>query len=163
MFDEENVFAASAAIIVILSAVTVALLAKKRCRRFWIRPSLLARERYSTTDFMKDLILDDADLLSLEYRSGAGFKNFFRMSSSTFEQLLNMTASKITKMDTNMREAIPAHERFGVTSRFLASGDSYHSLQYTLKISKQVISKIVPQVCNALVEALKEYIRVSQK
>ncbi len=163
MFDKEDVFAASAARIVILSAVTVALLAKKRRRHFLIWPSLLTRKRYSATDFMKDLILDDSDLLSLEYKSGAGFKNFFRMSSCTFEQLLNMIAPKIKKMDTNMREAIPAHERLGVTLRFLASGDSYHSLQNTLNISKQVISKIVPQVCNALVEALKEYIRVSQK
>ncbi len=76
-------------------------------------------------DFMKDLILDDVDLLSLEYRSGAGLKNFFSMSSSTFEQLLNMIAPEITKTDTKMRESIPVHEKLGDTLRFLASDDSY--------------------------------------
>ncbi len=48
---------------------------------------------------------------SLEYRSGARIKNFFRMSGAIFEEILNMIASKITKMDTNMREAAPVHER----------------------------------------------------
>ncbi len=69
MFDEGEVFVVSVALIAILSAMTVAHFAKKRRCRFWIRPSLLARKRYSATDFMKDLILDDADLLSLEYTS----------------------------------------------------------------------------------------------
>ncbi len=77
MFDEGDGFAVSAATIAILSAVTVAFLAKKRRRRFWIRPSLLTRKRYSATDFIKDLIFGGADLLSLEYRSGQDSRIFF--------------------------------------------------------------------------------------
>jgi hypothetical protein len=46
--------------------------------------------------------------------------------------------------------------------RFLASGDSYVRLQHLFKISKQVISCIVPEVCEALVEKLKDYIQVRQ-
>jgi len=49
-----------------------------------------------------------------------------------------------------------------VTLRFLANGDSYVSLQYLLKISKQIISCIVPEVCEPLVEKLKDYIQVRQ-
>lgn len=162
MCDEEDVLAACAANLVFCSAILVSTL-KRRPRRFWIRPSLQARRKYSATDMMKDLILDDADVLSLEYRSGAGFRNFFRMSSTTFETVLNMIAAKITKQNTTFREAIPAHERLAVTLRFLATGDSYHSLSYTFKISKQVLSKAIPEVCDAIVDALLDVIKVRKK
>lgn len=52
-------------------------------------------------------------------------------------------------------------ERLAITLRFLATGDSFHSLMYLFKVSKQVISNIVPEVCDALVESLQEYIKVS--
>ncbi len=161
MFDELDVLAASAATIVLMSAVSVAIQRARRRRRFWIRPSLVARRKYSTTDFMRDLVLDDTDLLSLEYRSGAGFKNFFRMSTTEFENILQMIAPKISRMDTKFRKAIPVHERLACALRFFATGDSYHSLQYNFKISKQLISKIIPEVCDAIVDALRDYIKVS--
>ena len=60
------------------------------------------------------------------------------------------------------RKAISVQERLALELRFLASGDSYVSLQYLFRISKQAISCIVPEVCEALVEKLKDYIQVSQ-
>jgi len=60
------------------------------------------------------------------------------------------------------RKVISFHERLALTLRFLASGDSYVSLQHLFKISKQAVSCIVPEVCEALVEKLKDYIQVRQ-
>ena len=110
---------------------------------------------------MKDLLLDNMDDLNLEYRCGCGFKNFFQMKRSDFEVLLNLIAPKIKKEDTSFRRAISANERLAVTLRFLATGDSYHSLSYMFKISTQVISIIIPNVCDAIVSVLQDYIKVS--
>lgn len=106
-------------------------------RRYWVRPSLQSHEIYTTNHLLSDLISDDTDILNLEYRCNGGFRNFFRMSPSQFNQLLNMVIPSISKNDTNFRKAIPAQDRLAITLRFLATGDSYHSLSYLFKISKQ--------------------------
>ncbi|XP_057665975.1 uncharacterized protein LOC130899839 [Diorhabda carinulata] len=43
--------------------------------------------------------------------------------------------------------------------RFLASGDSYSSLSYLLKMSKQTISSIIPDVCAALISVLQDEVK----
>lgn len=158
MSDDDDALAAASA------AILIAILGSqkdRRPRRFWVRPSLVrGRKKYSTEEFMEDLLLDEVDELNLEYRCDAGFKNFFRMKSSDFENLLKMIAPNVIKKDTPFRKAIPVNHRLAVTLRFLATGDSYTSLSYLLKISKQAISIIVPEVCDALVEALKDYVKV---
>jgi len=80
------------------------------------------------------------------------------MSPSEFEFLINLTGEKISKKDTSFRKAISVQERLALTLRFLASADSYVSLQYLFKISKQAISCIVPEVREALLEKLNEYL-----
>ncbi|XP_022180908.1 protein ALP1-like [Myzus persicae] len=159
--DDDLLIAAAAVIIIDQNDRKKA--RKSRKRRFWVRPSLKSgRAKYSVNDFMNDLILDEVDKLNLEYRCGTGFRNFFRMTSSDFETLLSLIGPRITKMDTTFRKAIPVNERLAVTLRFLATGDSYHSLMYMFKISKQVISAIVPEVCDALINALQDYIKMPE-
>lgn len=99
-------------------------------------------------------------LLDLQREPSGQFKNFCRMSSEDFEFLLNEIGPKIAKQDTNMRKAIPIQVRLAVTLRFLVSGDSFASLGYLFKISHQCISRIIPEVCEALIEALKNEIQV---
>lgn len=61
----------------------------------------------------------------------------------------------------NYRRAIPVAGRLAVTLRSLATRDSYSPLVYVFKISKQVISKILPDVCKAISEVLHEHVKVS--
>ena len=65
------------------------------------------------------------------------FKNFTRMDPSDFELLLNLIGPIIKKPDTSYRPSICPKDRLLLTLRFLATGDSYTSLQYLFKISKQ--------------------------
>ena len=91
------------------------------------------------------------------------FENFCRMKSTDFETLLQQIGPTISKQDTTFREPIPAIERLMLTLRYLATGDSFTSLMYTFKISKQLISRIIPEVCSAIIECRQEYVKVSKK
>lgn len=55
-----------------------------------------------------------------------------------------------------MREAIAAREKLALTLRFLATGESYSSLHYQFRISVSSIALIVPEVCQAVYDALKD-------
>jgi hypothetical protein len=51
-----------------------------------------------------------------------------------FEHLASFISSKVAKSDTYMRQAIAVKERLAITLRFLATGDSFTSLQYLLRV-----------------------------
>lgn len=73
-----------------------------------------------------------------------------------------MIGPSIKKEETKFRHPIEPQRRLLVTLRFLATGDSYGSLSYTFKVSKQLISKIIPEVCKELTNVLKDYLKVSK-
>ena len=123
----------------------------KKKRKTWVR-KFLEKGSVHGKLLLEDLRLD-----------GAGFINFLRMSTSDFEILLRMVAPKISRRNTKYRKAITPDIRLAITLRYLASGDSFTSLMYTFRISKQTISTVVPEVCEALISALKGYIKVSKQ
>ncbi|RVE45221.1 hypothetical protein evm_010111 [Chilo suppressalis] len=88
------------------------------------------------------------------------FQKFTRMSQTDFDNLLNKVLPAIAKQDTQLGKAIPARIRLAITLRYLATRDSFESLHFLFKISPQLISKIIPEVCQALNEALKEEIKL---
>lgn len=69
---------------------------------------------------------------------------------------------QLKKKNTNWRCPISVTERLSLTLRFLATGNSYHSLMYQFRISTQSISRIVPEVCEAIINALSGYIKVTE-
>ncbi|CAH2011873.1 unnamed protein product [Acanthoscelides obtectus] len=110
-----------------------------------------SRERYSGTHLTADLLKEPS----------GRFENFCRMSFEDFEELLQKIEPVVSKKDTRWRKAIPGKERLALTLRFLASGDSFKSLHYLFKISAQLISSIVPEVCSALIKVLSNVIQVT--
>lgn len=106
--------------------------------------------RFGGNSLLNDLMME----------SSGKFENFCRMSPSDFEYLFNLIGPNITKQDTHLRKCVSAKDRFAVTLRFLASGDSYQSLSYLFKISPQLISTIVVDVCTALKNGLSDQVKV---
>lgn len=130
---------------------------KRRQHRYWVRSLLTRRENNGAAEMLTQLKADDFGLHG-ELRSS--FHNFVRMSSTDFENLINLIGAKIYKQNTNYRDAISVNDRLAITLRFLATGDSYQSLMYLCKVSASSISRIVPEVCSALCEGLHDYIKV---
>ncbi|XP_053615430.1 uncharacterized protein LOC128679719 [Plodia interpunctella] len=136
----EEVVLFSAAYIIIRKTI-----AKRKKKRWWVREYLQQRESSSL-------------LSSLRMRDGS-FENFTRMSRTDFEILLNMVGPAIVKQDTKFRKSIDPHIRLAVTLRYLATGDSYGSLSYTFRVSKQVICHTIPKVCQELIKALNSFVK----
>lgn len=126
---------------------------QKKFRHYWMKHLYQSRSQYGCDELLNILSIDE---------STGHFNNFVRMSVSDFENLVTMIGPKIKKKETHLRTVIPVKVRLAVTLRFLASGDSYASLQYVFKISKQIISLIIPEVCCALIDALKNFVKVSK-
>jgi hypothetical protein len=144
--SQNDVFAASSGFV---HLYTFYALKKKRKERWWWQTQLYtSREVYSGSSVLADL----------NFQSVCGlYINFPRTSPSEFEFLINLIGGKKTTKDTAFRKAISVQKRLAMTLRFLASGNSYVSLQYRFIISKQAISCIVQEVCEALVENLRDY------
>lgn len=146
MITDEDVLLCSSAC-VILGTLLKKRRAKPRC---WMRPFL---RRESTNKFMEELKIDPLSV----------FKNFTRISCQDFENMVNTIGPEIAKQDTNYRKCVPVEVRLAITLRYLATGetgDSFTSLMYLFKVSRQLISRIVPEVCNSLISTLKDFVKV---
>ncbi|CAH1973662.1 unnamed protein product [Acanthoscelides obtectus] len=137
------------------ATITVIFLRKKKKksktrRRWWSRQIFHRRSQYGNR-LLRDMTAEPCEDI---------IRNFTRMTTQDFEHVMSLVEPKIRRMDTNMREAITVKERLTLCLRFLATGDSYTSLQYLFKISKSAILRIIPEVCDALIESLQEYVKV---
>lgn len=152
MNDNEDIPVASAA-----PVVTDSVIQKKHTKKTTSRRLLLVaaicknRKFYSIRDVLNDLKLNQT----------LQFSNFCRISSSDFENLINLVGPIIGKRFYLNRNTIPIKTRLAVTFSFLATGESYSALAYFFKMSNQSISKIVPEVCEALIESLQQYVKVN--
>lgn len=121
---------------------------KTRTKRWWSRNFLLKRDShgpYST--LFEDLRTQDS------------LKEYLRMNSEDYNYLLEKIRSRIEKQHY-VRAPISAEDKLLATLRFLATGDNYNSIMFHHRISKTAISKFIPEVCDALVDVLKNEIQV---
>ena len=90
------------------------------------------------------------------------WRNYLRMDTSAYCQLLELVRPYILKQDRCTRKVITPHERLTATLRYLARGRSLKDLEFKTIISKPALSQIFPETCDAICLVLKNnYLKVS--
>lgn len=80
---------------------------RQRNRRFWVHPILTQRSNLGIfRNLMNDLRRDESK-----------FCNYFRMSMTTFDDLLKRVNEDLKKRDTNMRKSITPEEKLAICLR----------------------------------------------
>eukprot|EP00731_Ephydatia_muelleri_P013973 Em0007g1283a len=138
-----------------VSALIIRKRQRRRKRSIWVREWIRRRHKYGAYHHLM------RELERVQAMDVSSYLNFVRMNASTFETLLTKVAPLIARKDTNMRDAIPPGECLAVTLRFLATGERYRSLSYLYHIPAQTIGQIVPDVCDAIVQVLQEFLKVN--
>ena len=73
-------------------------------------------------------------------------------SPDMFDELLTKGGPRITKQNTNYREALDAGLKVALTLRHLVSGTKYHSMSYGWRVPHNTISLLIPNVCQAITD-----------
>ena len=116
-------------------------------RRFWVRPWIGRRRQFGLcTQLLAELRNEDQ----------TSFKNFMRMSPEMFDELLTRVGPRITKQNTNYREALDPGLTLALTLRHLASWTKYHSMSYGWRVPHNTISLLIPKVCQAIIDEYKD-------
>jgi len=113
----------------------------RRKRKVWAREWLLRRPEYGLYERL---------LSELAREDRIGFRNFHRMDPDMYQEILARVGPRIQKQKTNWREPLSPGLRLAITLRYLATGDSYMSLQYSFRVSNNAISRLIPETCEAI-------------
>ncbi|XP_048247699.1 putative nuclease HARBI1 [Haliotis rufescens] len=119
---------------------------QRKKRRWWGRDWLLRRSIHGQYDaLMAELQLEDPE----------AFVNFLRLDIATFHELLASVEDRLTKNRTRWRDPVSPGLKLAVTLRFLATGDSHHSLMYNVRLAHNTISGMIVSVCNAILDVME--------
>ncbi|KAH9367442.1 hypothetical protein HPB48_021468 [Haemaphysalis longicornis] len=155
MTGDDDLLAAMSMIVLVCSLVLRRRRAQQRKkRRVWVRPCW----RY------RDLEGQACTLLPrLRAKDEVFFRDFLRMTPSTFDTLAKLVGPVIERKETRFRKPISAHERPAITVRFLANGDSFRSLSFNFLIGRSTASNVVKDTCAAFWHILQPiYARLPQ-
>lgn len=124
----------------------------KKRRKEWVKPCRLEREArgsFSLTD---------------EISSDTSFLNNIAMTAEIFNHILGRIEKDIQKQDTICRKSVSPAERLAATIRYLATGDSYRTINDKTQLSCAFLSTAVPNVCEAICRNFgDEYLKVCKK
>ena len=68
-----------------------------------------------------------------------------------FAEIVECVSHRIWKQDTSYHKALKPGLKVALTLRHLATGDSYHSLMYGLRVPSNTICKFIPKIYKTIV------------
>ena len=118
---------------------------KRGKARHWIKRR---EEKGYFTDIVREFMTKDT----------TAYREMMRMNREDFKKILKAIEPDITPHQA-MRghKVIAAAERFTLTIWFLATGETYRSLNFQFCISRAAIAYIVDEVCKAIVKILGQF------
>ena len=123
----------------------------RKKRLIWVKPWLRKRvEQGIFNNLSQELLVGDS----------TSFRDYIRMDRLHFDYLVERLYPYLVKEDTVMRESIKPAEQCCIFLRYVASGESYRSLEYQFRVSRRSISRTIPTVANAIIdELLHQYLK----
>ena len=112
-------------------------------RSVWVRPWLLRRPLFGHYDHL---------LQELNREDVREYKNFIRVSPELFMEIPHRVWPRIQKFQTNWRPPL----KIAITLKYLATGNSYKSLQYGFRVAANTISLFIPETCEAIIQEFSE-------
>ena len=120
---------------------------RRRQRRFWVRPWIGRRHQLGTYSTL---------MAELQRESRGDFASFLRMEPRMFHELLQRVTPRIRRSVTRFRRPLEPGLRLAITLRYLATGDTYHSLMFQFRVPHNTISLLVPEVCQAILDEYED-------
>ena len=75
-----------------------------------------------------------------------------RMPPAMFDEIVTRLTPRLTKPKINFRPNLEPGLKVAITLRHLASGTKYSDMQYAWRVPHNTISKVVREVCKAIIE-----------
>ena len=89
------------------------------------------------------------------------YRQYIRMDEACFKKLLGYIETDILKKNTIMRDSVPPEECLTAVLRFLATSESYRSLEFQTRLSLTFLSRAIPKICGLIYKNMKEdYLKV---
>lgn len=120
------------------------LLQRRRARRrVWVRPWLYRRPAIGYHERL---------LVELREEDPRSYKQFIRIPSELYDEIVARLTPRIQRKDTRFRKALPAALKVALTLRHLADGDTPFALQCGFRVATNTIAKIIREVTTVFIE-----------
>lgn len=77
--------------------------------------------------------------------------NYIRVPPAIFYELLQRITPRIQKSE-RYRRPLEHGLRLAITLRYIVTGNSYKSLQYSFRVAHNTIALFIPEVCQAIID-----------